>query len=231
MTTRKKVENTLFKVHRYQLMKSEVFSDMFQTAKGDTNEGSSPESPIMLEGISASDFESLLDVLYASKFSSTQVTPGPEVIIPALRLSHKWNFEDLYNHLVVFAQDKIDNIDKIVLARECGIKQWLEPAHTGLCLRKEPFTTDEAAKIGIDSLLLIIRIRDESHTSALGPEQQAPICCNCTGHLVHHCNTYCGMCNTYSHFITPPRQFPGLSEAEIKSRVEEWIAREYVFSS
>ncbi|KAG8774816.1 hypothetical protein FRC12_001799 [Ceratobasidium sp. 428] len=169
------VETTLFKVHRYQLMKSEVFTDMFQTAKGDTNEGSSPESPITLEGISASDFESLLDVLYASKFSSTQATPGPEVIIPALRLSHKWNFEDLYNNLVLFAQDKLDDIDKVVLARECGIKQWLEPAHTKLCQRREPFTTDEAAKLGLDSLLLILRIRDESHTSALGPEPAPPL--------------------------------------------------------
>ncbi|KAH7338079.1 hypothetical protein B0J17DRAFT_410303 [Rhizoctonia solani] len=62
------VEDTLFNVHKYQLLKSETFSDMFKVpkAKGDEpEEGSSPEHPIVMEGVKADDFVALLKVLYA----------------------------------------------------------------------------------------------------------------------------------------------------------------------
>lgn len=60
-----KVENTLFRVHRHQLVKSETFSDMFNTPAKELEEGASPEHPIVLKGVKASDFEALLTVLYA----------------------------------------------------------------------------------------------------------------------------------------------------------------------
>ncbi|KAG8688896.1 hypothetical protein FRC11_004557, partial [Ceratobasidium sp. 423] len=62
-----KVGKTLFKVHKYQLAKSEVLSDRFKMRKrkGEPEEGSSPEHPIKLKGVSDSDFAALLRVLYA----------------------------------------------------------------------------------------------------------------------------------------------------------------------
>ncbi|KAG8734974.1 hypothetical protein FRC11_003533, partial [Ceratobasidium sp. 423] len=62
------IENTLFNVHKYQLLESETFSDMFKVPKvedGKPEEGSSPEHPIKMEGVKASDFTALLEVLYA----------------------------------------------------------------------------------------------------------------------------------------------------------------------
>lgn len=64
-----KIEDTLFNVHKYQLVKSETFSDMFNLPKEESDEpeeGSSPEHPIVMRGVSASDFEALLTVLYAT---------------------------------------------------------------------------------------------------------------------------------------------------------------------
>ncbi|ELU35843.1 BTB domain-containing protein [Rhizoctonia solani AG-1 IA] len=64
------VEDTLFNVHKYQLLKSETFSDMFKAPKaedGEPEEGSSPECPIIMDGVNASDFVALLKVLYASQ--------------------------------------------------------------------------------------------------------------------------------------------------------------------
>jgi hypothetical protein len=63
-----KIENTLFNVHKYQLAKSEVFSEMFKLPKpkgGEPEEGSSPECPIVICGTTSSDFAALLKVLYA----------------------------------------------------------------------------------------------------------------------------------------------------------------------
>ncbi|KAJ1305370.1 hypothetical protein OPQ81_000385 [Rhizoctonia solani] len=65
------IENVQFNVHKYQLLKSETFVDMFRIAeelRGDSEElpeGSSTEKPIKMEGVLAQDFESLLTILYA----------------------------------------------------------------------------------------------------------------------------------------------------------------------
>ncbi|CAE6519073.1 unnamed protein product, partial [Rhizoctonia solani] len=59
------IEDTLFNVHKYQLVKSEVFSDMFKMPKAEGSgpeEGASPEHPIVLKGVAASDFAALLTV-------------------------------------------------------------------------------------------------------------------------------------------------------------------------
>ncbi|KAG9098533.1 hypothetical protein FRC07_010618, partial [Ceratobasidium sp. 392] len=144
-----KVENTLFKVHKYQLMKSETVSDMFKTAKGDLEEGSSSDKPIVLEGVAASDFECLMKMLYASYLPRDQPTPDASLIMPALRLAHKWNFEELYSGLLPIAEEELDDVDKVVVARECDIKEWLVNALTRLVRQRvAPFTTDEAIKLG-----------------------------------------------------------------------------------
>lgn len=60
----------LFNVHKYQLVKSETFADMFAIAEqastsGQPIEGSSPDCPVKIKGVAARDFECLLTVLYA----------------------------------------------------------------------------------------------------------------------------------------------------------------------
>lgn len=50
-------------------MKSDTFSDMFKIANEsnqESGEGSSTENPIVMSGVTASDFEALLTVLYAT---------------------------------------------------------------------------------------------------------------------------------------------------------------------
>jgi hypothetical protein len=64
------VEETSFNVRKQQLLKSETFKDMFNVSNasigsGGMVEGASIENPIKLDGVSASDFESLLIALYS----------------------------------------------------------------------------------------------------------------------------------------------------------------------
>ncbi|CAE6436045.1 unnamed protein product, partial [Rhizoctonia solani] len=157
------IENTLFNVHKYQLVKSEVFSDMFNLPKVDgdeSKEGFSPEHPIVMEGVTASDFEALLKVLYTSPTSGNQVIPGP-IVIPAFRLANMWNFAELRAYLLPFAERGLSEADKIVFARQFDIKEWLAPAHTRLCQREDHLTTEEARKLGVDSVLFISRMREK----------------------------------------------------------------------
>ncbi|CAE6437641.1 unnamed protein product [Rhizoctonia solani] len=87
------IEDVLFNVHKYQLLKSEVFSDMFKVpnVKGDKpEEGSSPEHPIKMEGVKASDFAALLKALYAGQFCTRQLAPKAPLVVPAFRLANMW---------------------------------------------------------------------------------------------------------------------------------------------
>jgi hypothetical protein len=54
-------------VHKYQLTKSEFFSRVFKEPRDEDEPevGSSPKDPMIIKGISASDFSDLLNVLYA----------------------------------------------------------------------------------------------------------------------------------------------------------------------
>ncbi|CAE6424807.1 unnamed protein product [Rhizoctonia solani] len=120
------IENTLFNVHKYQLAKWEVFSDMFKMPKPEghkSEEGSSPERPIVIEGVAASDFAALLTVLYASYFSTNQPTPEAALVIPAFRLANMFDFSDLRAYLLPLAEKNLDDVDKIIFAREFDIKE------------------------------------------------------------------------------------------------------------
>ncbi|CAE6424785.1 unnamed protein product [Rhizoctonia solani] len=126
------IENTLFNVHKYQLIKSEVFSDMFKLPKPEDDEpeeGSSLEHPIVIDGVAASDFTALLRVLYASHFSSHQPAPEAPLIIPAFRLANMFDFSELREYLLPLAEKSLGDVDRIVFAREFDIKEWLVPAH------------------------------------------------------------------------------------------------------
>ena len=56
-------------MHKYQLVKSKVFSDMLNdipnSEDDESEEIGSPDAPVVMKGISASDFAALLKVLYA----------------------------------------------------------------------------------------------------------------------------------------------------------------------
>ncbi|KAL5633898.1 hypothetical protein ACGC1H_005926 [Rhizoctonia solani] len=160
------VEKRLYKVHKYMLLKSETFSDMFELPRDttlvlDPVEGAAPENPISLNGVTASDFEALLRVLYASHFSTKQLKPSSDVIIPAFRLAKMWHFVKLCAYLMPIAENLFNNVDKLVFAREFQLEQWIIPAHITLCQRKKPLNSEEASKIGLQSLLFITCVREE----------------------------------------------------------------------
>lgn len=87
-----------------------------------------------------------------------------------------WNFADLRAYLLPLAQDALNDVDKIVFPREFGIEEWLTPAHLNLCQRPEAITMEEATKIGIFSLLMVSRLR-EQYRSTNGQSQS--YCNNC----------------------------------------------------
>ncbi|KAH7338063.1 hypothetical protein B0J17DRAFT_660622 [Rhizoctonia solani] len=230
------IGTTLFNVHKYQLAKSEVFSDMFKMPKPEDNipeEGSSPEHPIRLEGVSASDFAALLRVLYASLFSDDHPTPETSLVIPAFRLANMFNFTKLRSHLLPLAEQNLDDVDKIVFAREFDIKNWLVPAHVRLCQRKKPLSDEEANKLGVRSVLIISRMR-EQHQGPLSSSiftTNCFYCSICTSMTETYGSSNCDGCGTYGRLLRycgsgRIAQFSAdltNNDAEIEAGVNKWV--------
>ncbi|KAG9081949.1 hypothetical protein FS749_007269 [Ceratobasidium sp. UAMH 11750] len=208
------IENTLFNVHKDQLMRSTVFSDMFAIAEESggeqtTREGSSLDNPILIQGVLARDFECLMTILYVSHLSVHQPDPETSLIIPAFRLANMWNFAELCAYLKPLAERVLGDVDKILFAREFGVTEWLAPAHTRLCLRKDKITAQEAEKLGVRSLLFISRFREEHPRDVNGM----------TAYCVHCNRAFCGYPG-HVVLITPK---PLDGEDEIKARVQAWL--------
>ncbi|QRW20915.1 The BTB (BR-C, ttk and bab)/POZ (Pox virus and Zinc finger) domain [Rhizoctonia solani] len=228
------VEKTLSNVHKYQLSKSKVFSDRFKRSKaddGEPEEGSSPEHPIKLGDISASDFASLMRVLYASYFSSNQPALEANLIIPAFRLAHIFDFSDLYAFLLPLAEENLDDANKIVFARELEITKWLVPSHVRLCKREKPLTTQEAKKIGVESVLLISRMREQHRCQS--PRLSLTIgkyyCDNCAGVTYEPVGGYkCWGCATHTNAGllcngTGHTRVPVVDDDAIEAGVKKWV--------
>ncbi|KAF7329395.1 BTB domain-containing protein [Mycena kentingensis (nom. inval.)] len=92
-----RVEATLFKVHRYLLVKAtDVFSDLFKLPQGATTEGTSDDNPIVLSDDSAADFASLLKYLYSSGCDTNpQDIPLSELqnVFAVAKLAHKYQMK------------------------------------------------------------------------------------------------------------------------------------------
>ncbi|QRV80361.1 The BTB (BR-C, ttk and bab)/POZ (Pox virus and Zinc finger) domain [Ceratobasidium sp. AG-Ba] len=143
-----KIENTLFTVHKYQLLKSQFFREILEAPQGNI-EGSPSARPIAIDGVLASDFESLLSVLYTPRISS-QEPPLDLHYIPAFRLANQWNFEDLKRDLLPLVERQLNDVDKIGFARQYNLQEWMIESHIKLCQRREALTHEEAGKLGLD---------------------------------------------------------------------------------
>ncbi|CAE6494005.1 unnamed protein product [Rhizoctonia solani] len=228
------IEDTLFNVHKYQLAKSEVFSDMFKMPKpeGDEpEEGSSPEHPIVIEGVDASDFAALLTVLYAGQFSSHQPTPDAPLIIPAFRLANMFDFSELRAYLLPLAEKNLSDVDKIVFAREFDIKEWLAPAYIRLCQREDYLSVEEARMLEVDSVQMISRMREQHRTRGSTAIAGTVYCHGCIGVQFYDTGNYtCGNCRTnvrgnYLLYNGPGTMVPktDTNDSALESEVKKWV--------
>ncbi|CAE6528694.1 unnamed protein product [Rhizoctonia solani] len=228
------VESTLFKVHKRLLMKSETFLDMHkapETTDDKPEEGSSPDHPIILDSVSASDFEAFLTALYAGYHPSLPGQPAPKLQTPLLltasRLAHKWNFSDLQIYLLPLIEEALGDLDRIMFAREFTIQGWLEPAYKNLCQRSKPINIEEARKLGIDALLMISHMREQFRPPKSANESKATYCQSCVGAECMYWSGTCTSCgggtasSSYNHRVDP--QGSSTSTA-LSAKINRWVA-------
>ncbi|KIK19623.1 hypothetical protein PISMIDRAFT_682942 [Pisolithus microcarpus 441] len=162
------VEDCLFRIAKEPLeAESTVFRDMFLLPQGDpeTVEGQSDTSPVILRGITKKDFESLLRALMYRQHGTNR---GPELDhdqwISVLKLSTMWDFHGLRNaaiqHLDVSSQS-LNPIDKVELALQYDIREWLLPALLALARRSAPISVEEGRRIGFENALKLASVREK----------------------------------------------------------------------
>ena len=82
-----------------------------------------------------------------------------------LKLSTMWEFDGPRNaairHLDSLAEPPIDPIDKVVLAMQYEIKEWLLPALLKLAQRPEPISIEEGYRIGFETTVKLASVREK----------------------------------------------------------------------
>ncbi|KAG8919823.1 hypothetical protein FRC02_001348 [Tulasnella sp. 418] len=163
-----KVEETLFRVEKSLLCQFDVFRDMFESASAhleDKEEGTTDENPIILQGLTAIEMESLLQVINTRWFKG-EPPVNPAQWKAVVRLATMWEHEQLRQ----FAIDKIDELDiscieLFDLGMKCRVEKWLKPALVEMCLRPSPLDLEEAERLGTRFFVELSKIREKCLTT------------------------------------------------------------------
>ncbi|KIJ63372.1 hypothetical protein HYDPIDRAFT_29621 [Hydnomerulius pinastri MD-312] len=159
------VEDCLFKVPRGPFeTQSPVFKDMFLLPVGDQSEaeGLSDARPIRLEGVNQEDFEHFLKFLFPRSYGQPQELPdGPAQWTSVLKLATLWDFDGVRKTAInALAVLPLSPVDKIVLATEYHIQDWLVPAINAMAQRPEPIGLEDVNRLGLDFALKIASVRE-----------------------------------------------------------------------
>jgi len=176
------VEDRLFKVpRRYFEEDSEVFRDMFQlpVPKDVVPDGCSRENPLRLEGIAKEDFKQLLKIMYPKRFGQEEILSILEWT-SVLKLATMWEFDEIRKLAIrkMSALD-IDTVEKVVIARDYQVGEWLVPTINTLAQREQPLGVQDVNRLGWDYVLKVAEVRESLSSPNSGG------------------STYCRYCHTY----------------------------------
>lgn len=93
-------------------------------------------------------------------FQGQLVLSQPEWVA-ALKLATAWNFDGVCQFIIQeldFAAT--DPFDRIRIADECRVPEWLHPALARICARVSPLTAMEGRALGFERFAAVCRIRE-----------------------------------------------------------------------
>ncbi|KAF8910795.1 hypothetical protein CPB85DRAFT_1435067 [Mucidula mucida] len=169
-----KVENRLYKVPRYFFANySEIFASTFDLPQGSVSpEGQSDDHPFELHGLTCSEFEPLLRVIYPMNTHEPLLSSTFEDWTSILKLSTMWGMsavrqlavENLSNCMAL----RGDAVEYVVLAKAYEVVTWLRQGYLKLVKRAEPISPAEAERIGWVASVQIYQIREAALVKQAG---------------------------------------------------------------
>ncbi|KAI1792699.1 hypothetical protein LXA43DRAFT_1004628 [Ganoderma leucocontextum] len=156
-----RVENTLFRIHRYFLERdSTYFKDFFQRELVH-GAGKTDRAAIILPDVSKREFECLLHFLYHGA-SSPQYDSILNLVLLLSTASHL-SFPAARTHAIAAldaASPPLDPVERVFLAEKYGIPTWRRPAYVELCGRAHPLEDAEAEVLGLQTTARLARARE-----------------------------------------------------------------------
>ncbi|KAI0634589.1 hypothetical protein C8Q77DRAFT_1194732 [Trametes polyzona] len=157
-----RVENCLFRVHRYFLERdSTFFKDFFQRTVTGTGMGKTDDTAIRLQEVSRREFECLLHFLYHGASSAQNDSILNLVLL--LSTSSALSFPAARTHAIGAldrASPPLDPVERVFLAEKYDIPAWLRPAYVELCSRAHPLEDAEAEVLGLQTTARLARARE-----------------------------------------------------------------------
>lgn len=151
------LRDTVYKVHRYFFTEnSESIAALIPTFNTPAPEC----TPIYLPDVEPRGFELILSIFYPKDYlrcEAETVDDWGAILAAATKYQMK--------KIRALAIDKLGSIasavDKVELGKEYGVKEWLVPAYTELCMRFEPLTLNESKKLGLETVVKIAEMKYE----------------------------------------------------------------------
>ncbi|OJT13609.1 hypothetical protein TRAPUB_9845 [Trametes pubescens] len=157
-----RVENCLFRVHRYFVERdSTFFRDFFQRTLSGTGMGKTDDMAIKLPDVSRREFECLLHFLYHGASNSQNDSILNLVLL--LSTSSALTFPAARTHAITAldqASPPLDPVERVFLAEKYNIPAWLRPAYVELCSRAHPLEDSEAEVLGLQTTARLARARE-----------------------------------------------------------------------
>ncbi|KIL60494.1 hypothetical protein M378DRAFT_919052 [Amanita muscaria Koide BX008] len=154
------VEKTLYRVHRYLFeMHAKNFPGI-TNASQDTDLALSSQTPYILDGVKQVDLDHLLAYLYPCDLVIEEAKTLAEWV-SILTLALKWGFESLKAKAINKVAERASPIEKVVLGQQHDIPELLLPGYAALCQSSIPLSREEGARLGLDAVLNIYRVRQE----------------------------------------------------------------------
>ncbi|KIO22958.1 hypothetical protein M407DRAFT_27526 [Tulasnella calospora MUT 4182] len=174
-------EGGRFAFPRHILKQSDFFRDMLtSTHIGGGGEGTeiNPIVPDSISQVTKFQIESFYRVVDHRGFQGQLVLSQPQWFA-ALKLATAWNFDQVRQFIIQELDFvAVDPFDRIRIADECRVPEWLRPALARLCARKSDLTAAEGRALGYERFAAICRIREMEKLGSSPEKNRAHECCN-----------------------------------------------------
>ncbi|RDX55947.1 hypothetical protein OH76DRAFT_1477646 [Lentinus brumalis] len=167
-----RVENVSFCVPAHYFDDSEAFKSMFSlpaTPDG-TQDGSSENRPLLLEGVRADDFRdsvtSPIPPHDESLNSHDYIRERPTSWVAVLDLATRWEIPSARSWALEALKSE-QCTTRLMLARKYDIVEWWTTTMQSLVARRSPLTREEFDILGVDLAVRVVALREGIRRSIL----------------------------------------------------------------
>ncbi|VDB95663.1 unnamed protein product [Peniophora sp. CBMAI 1063] len=165
----------IFEVPRYGVPQSPpitAFEARFPCPREEQSApGSSIDNPILVDGVSESDFCSLLTAIYPPPGQTALLELAPEEWTTVFRIAKMFNLELLREAAFKRVDEAVKSkpsIEKIAIGRQLNEVEWIRTGSRELAVRNRTLTQEERDSLATNTYVRLLELRDHLNDLGLG---------------------------------------------------------------